>query len=173
MDHSTANIMELSNGKITRVVLESTPAFPEQQQNLRMDESLMHNKEQNERFFLVQLSNRFGHRNFRVGSSVVQQPLIFKKGQSFYKAYVIDLPGNFKRFIRCNKPIVHAVQNFRRVSFVKNNLAGSIGARLQIFISERRTVFAVVDEKNSLFPNHCRWTRLNQFTVKFSFACGE
>lgn len=49
MDHSTANIMELSDGKITRVVLESTPAFPEQQQNLRMDESLMHNKEQNER----------------------------------------------------------------------------------------------------------------------------
>ena len=48
MDHSTANIMELSNNKIVTVVLESTPAFPEQVENLRLDESLMHNKEQNQ-----------------------------------------------------------------------------------------------------------------------------
>ena len=48
MDHSTANIMELSNGKIVSKKLQSTPAFPDQVQNLRMDESLMHNKEQNE-----------------------------------------------------------------------------------------------------------------------------
>jgi hypothetical protein len=48
MDHSTANIMELSNEKIVSETLVSTPAFPDQVQNLRMDESLMHNKEQNE-----------------------------------------------------------------------------------------------------------------------------
>ncbi len=48
MDHSTANIMELLNDKVVSITLESTPAFPEQVQNLRMDESLMNNKEQNE-----------------------------------------------------------------------------------------------------------------------------
>ena len=29
MDHSTANIMELSNDKVVTSTLESTPAFPE------------------------------------------------------------------------------------------------------------------------------------------------
>lgn len=48
MDHSTANIMEFSNSKVVTISLELTPAFPEQVQNLRMDESLMHNKEQNQ-----------------------------------------------------------------------------------------------------------------------------
>ena len=48
MDHSTANIMEFSNDKVVTISLELTPAFPEQVQNLRMDESLMHNKEQNQ-----------------------------------------------------------------------------------------------------------------------------
>jgi len=46
MDHSKANIMEFSNDSIITTTLESAPAFPEQVQNLRMDESLMHNKEQ-------------------------------------------------------------------------------------------------------------------------------
>ena len=49
MDHSNAHLMELSNETIVTNTLESTPAFPEQIQNLRMDESLMHNKEQNQR----------------------------------------------------------------------------------------------------------------------------
>ena len=48
MDHSSANIMELSNGEVITVTLESTPAFPDQIENLRMDERLMHNKVQNE-----------------------------------------------------------------------------------------------------------------------------
>lgn len=48
MDHSTANIMELSNDKVVTVTLDSTPAFPDRIEDLRMDESLMHNKEQNE-----------------------------------------------------------------------------------------------------------------------------
>ena len=49
MDHSTANIMELlSNTTVISKSVESTPAFPEQVENLRMDESLMHNKEQNQ-----------------------------------------------------------------------------------------------------------------------------
>lgn len=48
MDHSIANIMELSNDKVVTVTLESIPAFPEPVENLRMDERLMHNKVQNE-----------------------------------------------------------------------------------------------------------------------------
>ena len=48
MDHSTANIMELSNGKVVSKIVESAPAFPEQIENLRLNESLMNNKEQNE-----------------------------------------------------------------------------------------------------------------------------
>jgi hypothetical protein len=48
MDHSTANILELLNGTVISKTLESTPAFPEQIENLRLDESLMHNKEQNQ-----------------------------------------------------------------------------------------------------------------------------
>ena len=49
MDHSTANIMELlSNTTVISKSVESTPAFPEQVKNLRMDESLMHNKGQNQ-----------------------------------------------------------------------------------------------------------------------------
>ena len=48
MDHSTANIMELSNEKVITVTLDSTPAFPDQIENLRMDERLMHNKVKNE-----------------------------------------------------------------------------------------------------------------------------
>ncbi|MGQ7870800.1 hypothetical protein [Sunxiuqinia sp. sy24] len=48
MDHSTANIMEYSNDKVVTISLELVPAFPEQVENLRMDESLMHNKEQNQ-----------------------------------------------------------------------------------------------------------------------------
>lgn len=46
MDHSKANIMELLNNKVISKTLESTPAFPEQVENLRLDESLMHSKEQ-------------------------------------------------------------------------------------------------------------------------------
>jgi hypothetical protein len=48
MDHSTANLVDLSNDTVETITLESTPAFPEQVQNLRMDESLMQNKEQNQ-----------------------------------------------------------------------------------------------------------------------------
>ena len=48
MDHSTANIMELSNGRVVSKIVESIPAFPEQIENLRLNESLMNNKVQNE-----------------------------------------------------------------------------------------------------------------------------
>ena len=48
MDHSNANIMELSKGEVITVTLESTPAFPDPIEDLRMDERLMHNKVQNE-----------------------------------------------------------------------------------------------------------------------------
>ncbi len=48
MDHSTANILELLNDTVISKTMESTPAFPEQVENLRLDESLMHNKEQNQ-----------------------------------------------------------------------------------------------------------------------------
>ncbi|RIH63407.1 hypothetical protein D1164_19965 [Mariniphaga sediminis] len=48
MDHSTANIFELLNDTVISKTLESIPAFPDQVENLRLDESLMHNKEQNQ-----------------------------------------------------------------------------------------------------------------------------
>ena len=48
MDHSNAHLMELSNDSIVTNKLESPAAFPEQIQNLRMDESLMQNREQNQ-----------------------------------------------------------------------------------------------------------------------------
>jgi hypothetical protein len=48
MDHSTANILELLSDTVISKTLESIPAFPEQIENLRLDESLMHNKEQNQ-----------------------------------------------------------------------------------------------------------------------------
>ncbi len=48
MDHSSAHIFELLYGTVISKTLESTPAFPEQIENLRLDESLMHNKEQNQ-----------------------------------------------------------------------------------------------------------------------------
>ncbi|QGY46111.1 hypothetical protein GM418_21300 [Maribellus comscasis] len=48
MDHSTANIFELLYDTVISKTLKSIPSFPDQVQNLRMDESLMHNKEQNE-----------------------------------------------------------------------------------------------------------------------------
>ena len=48
MDHSTANIMKLINNNVVTVILESFTPFPEHVQNLRMDESLKHNKEQNQ-----------------------------------------------------------------------------------------------------------------------------
>lgn len=46
MNHSTANIMKLSNDKNLTVTLDSTLA--DRIEDLRMDERLMHNKEQNE-----------------------------------------------------------------------------------------------------------------------------
>ena len=48
MDHSIAHLMEVSNDLVVTNTVKSPPAFPEQIQNLRMDESLMHNKEQNQ-----------------------------------------------------------------------------------------------------------------------------
>ncbi|WP_423126417.1 hypothetical protein [Gaoshiqia sp. Z1-71] len=48
MDHSTANIIEYSNENVVIISLELTSAFPERVQNLRMNESLMHSKEQNQ-----------------------------------------------------------------------------------------------------------------------------
>lgn len=48
MDHTVAYLLELANGKITTKTLESTTAFPERVPDLRLDESLMNNKEQNE-----------------------------------------------------------------------------------------------------------------------------
>lgn len=45
MDHSVANLIGFSNDKMVKRTMELTPAFPDQVQNLRLDESLMNNKE--------------------------------------------------------------------------------------------------------------------------------
>jgi hypothetical protein len=47
MDHSTANLIEFSNDKIVKRTMELIPAFPGSVENLRLNESLMNNKEQN------------------------------------------------------------------------------------------------------------------------------
>ena|SRR5680860_14981 len=47
MDHSVANLIELSNEKMVKRTMELTPAFPGPVENLRLNESLMNNKEQN------------------------------------------------------------------------------------------------------------------------------
>jgi hypothetical protein len=47
MDHSTANLIELTNDKIVKRTMELIPAFPGPVENLRLNESLINNKEQN------------------------------------------------------------------------------------------------------------------------------
>lgn len=47
MDHSIAYLMELSNGIIVTNTIESKSVFLERKENLKLDESLMQNKEQN------------------------------------------------------------------------------------------------------------------------------
>lgn len=47
MDHSTANIMELSNDKIITVTLDSPPILLDELEYPRINEKLLHNKEQN------------------------------------------------------------------------------------------------------------------------------
>ena len=48
MDHSIANFIELSNDKMVKKTLKISPAFLGPFENLRLNESLMHNKEQNQ-----------------------------------------------------------------------------------------------------------------------------
>lgn len=47
MDHSVANLIELSNDKMVKRTMELIPAFPGPVENQRLNESLMNNKEQN------------------------------------------------------------------------------------------------------------------------------
>lgn len=47
MDHSVANLIELSNDKMVKRTMELIPSFPESVENLRLNESLMNNKEEN------------------------------------------------------------------------------------------------------------------------------
>lgn len=45
MDHSVANLIELSNDKMARRTVKLIPAFPGSVENLRLNESLINNKE--------------------------------------------------------------------------------------------------------------------------------
>lgn len=47
MDHSIAHLMELTNDNIVSSTIESQPVIQGKEQNLKRDESLLHNKEQN------------------------------------------------------------------------------------------------------------------------------
>lgn len=47
MDHSIADLIELSNDKIGKKTLKIAPAFLGPLENLRLNETLMNNKEQN------------------------------------------------------------------------------------------------------------------------------
>lgn len=53
MDHSIAHLMELKNHNIISSTIESQPIIQGEEQNLKRDESLLHNKEHN------QISNYF------------------------------------------------------------------------------------------------------------------
>lgn len=48
MDHSIANLIELQNNKMVKSTLKLTPAFLGPLENLRLNESLIQNKEQNQ-----------------------------------------------------------------------------------------------------------------------------
>ena len=48
LDHSIANLIELSNDKMVKKTLKISPAFLGPLENLRLNDSLMHNKEQNQ-----------------------------------------------------------------------------------------------------------------------------
>lgn len=45
MDHSVANLIELSNDKMAKRTVKLIPAFPGSVENLRLNESLINNKE--------------------------------------------------------------------------------------------------------------------------------
>lgn len=47
MDHSIANLIELANDKVVKTTMNLIPPFPGSVENLRLNESLMNNKEQN------------------------------------------------------------------------------------------------------------------------------
>lgn len=58
MDHSIANLIESQNDKMVRSTLNLTPAFLGPLENLRLNESLIQNKEQNQQSdFYKKLSN--------------------------------------------------------------------------------------------------------------------
>jgi len=48
MDHSTANLIEIQNDEMVKSTLKLTPAFLGPLENLRLNESLIQNKEQNQ-----------------------------------------------------------------------------------------------------------------------------
>jgi hypothetical protein len=48
MDHSNAHIMKLESEDIVSSIIESQPIIQRKEQNLKRDESLLHNKEHNQ-----------------------------------------------------------------------------------------------------------------------------
>ena len=112
MDHSSANIMELSNGEVITVTLESTPAFPDQIENLRMDERLMHNKVQNEQ------SDYFEKLSFIIHD--YDEVLLF--GPTDAKTELYNLLKNNRRFenIKISVEPTDKITENQQKAFLKN-----------------------------------------------------
>lgn len=112
MDHSMANIMELSNNKIVTTTLESDPAFPEPVQNLRMDESLMNNKEQNHQSDFYKTLSKI--------ISDYKEVLLF--GPTEAKTQLYNLLKDNRRFdkIKINVKAADKMTNNQQQAFVKD-----------------------------------------------------
>lgn len=112
MDHSTANIMEFSNDEIVTISLELTPAFPEQVQNLRMDESLMHNKEQNQQADFYK----------KLGSIIIDYNDVLLFGPTDAKTELFNLLKDDRQFEKVKIKVVSAdkLTENQQQAFVKD-----------------------------------------------------
>jgi len=112
MDHSTAHIIELANDKALTTTLESTPSFPEQVQNLRMNESLMNNKKQNEQ------SDFYRKLSYIIND--YSEVLLF--GPSNAKTELFNLLKNNRRFEKVKITVQSAdkMSNNQKQAFVKD-----------------------------------------------------
>lgn len=116
MDHSIANLIELSKNKVETITLESIPAFPEQVQNLRMDESLMNNKEQDHRLAFYK----------RISSVIIDYSEVLLFGPTNAKSELFNALKNDRQFEKIKisiQPTDNMTDNQKK-AFVKDFFNG-------------------------------------------------
>jgi hypothetical protein len=116
MDHSIANLIELSKNKVQTITLESIPAFPEQVQNLRMDESLMNNKEQDHRLAFYK----------RISSVIIDYSEVLLFGPTNAKSELFNALKNDRQFEKIKisiQPTDNMTDNQKK-AFVKDFFNG-------------------------------------------------